>query len=677
MIREPMLRGLEMIAVLDNLDEGIVVASRDGAAHHWNRAAIMLHGLASKDDVPTPAQFGERYRFSTLDGRPLPAPQWPLERILSGEIVDSTELLVSRVAGGWSRVLSYRGALVHAVQGGRDLAMMLITDVSERDAGRRSLAREEQRQELLLEAARTLVGAARIDGPEVVTLHERVVAHLDADRMFHGRLRRAQSLIETVVIIGVPPEVAASRPTLGLDDSLAGRIARSNQAVVLDAAELAADPHGAASLSAGGRAYYGQPLRARDGRVLGTLSYLRSRADSFNDGEVRFLQTFSHLVATAMERIDAEAALSERDTQLRLVLAQAPVILWSTDCDLRLVWAGGLALTRVGVDPAAVVGRRIIELFPERILPAGRQAKALAGEIVEFEGEFVGLIMRAVIVPLRDDTGAVIGTVGVAVDVTANHAAERAMRQANAELEDRVTVRTSELRAANAELESFAYAVAHDLRAPLRAVAGFTRAVLEDYGPHLPAAGQDMLGDVIAAAHTMGDLIDGLLALSRLTRAELVHDPLDLSAMAHDLVRELRRGEPDRQVAVTIEAGLHARGDRRLVAALLRNLLQNAWKYTGRTPAATIAVRREVRDGVPGFAVVDNGAGFSMEHAGKLFLPFQRLHRQDEFPGIGIGLATSLRIVRRHGGTIVGTGAPGAGACLWFTLPPTTDPEAA
>ena len=157
--------------------------------------------------------------------------------------------------------------------------------------------------------------------------------------------------------------------------------------------------------------------------------------------------------------------------------------------------------------------------------------------------------------------------------------------------------------------------------------------------------------------------------------AELVYDPIDLSALAGELVRELARAEPDRTVAVAIEPGLTARGDRRLVEALLRNLLHNAWKYTAAAAAPAIAVRGELRDGVRGIAVVDNGAGFAMAHAGKLFEPFQRLHRQDEFPGIGLGLATVLRIVRRHGGTITGTGQPGAGACFWFTLAPA--PEAA
>jgi signal transduction histidine kinase len=166
----------------------------------------------------------------------------------------------------------------------------------------------------------------------------------------------------------------------------------------------------------------------------------------------------------------------------------------------------------------------------------------------------------------------------------------------------------------------------------------------------------------------MSELIDGLLALSRSTRGELRHDVLDISSLAESLLAELAHSDPGRQVAVQVEAGLQARGDARMIEAVMRNLLGNAWKYTAHAAAPSIRVYAEERDGARYTCVADNGAGFDMAHANRLFQPFQRLHRQEEFPGIGIGLATVQRIVHRHGGLIEALGEPGKGAVFRFTL---------
>jgi PAS domain S-box-containing protein len=236
-------------------------------------------------------------------------------------------------------------------------------------------------------------------------------------------------------------------------------------------------------------------------------------------------------------------------------------------------------------------------------------------------------------------------------------------------LEQRVAERTAELTAANRELDSFAYAVSHDLRAPLRAMAGFSHALLEDYGDRFDGEARTYLHQIALASRRMGELIDGLLALSRSTRGELQRDTVDLSALARQTLADLANAEPARQVALEVESGLEARGDARMLEAVLRNLLDNAWKYTAHAAAPQIRVFSEQRDGRRWICVADNGAGFDMAHAGKLFKPFQRLHRQDEFPGIGIGLATVQRIVHRHGGAIEARGEPGKGATFRLCLP--------
>lgn len=269
----------------------------------------------------------------------------------------------------------------------------------------------------------------------------------------------------------------------------------------------------------------------------------------------------------------------------------------------------------------------------------------------------------------RDADGIVIGLHGTVQDITARKQAEEEIRRLNTGLERRVLERTTELTAANAELDAFAYAVSHDLRAPLRAMSGFSQALAEDYGARLQGEALGYLDQIGLAGRRMSELIDGLLTLSRSTRGQLRHDEVDLSALAKRLLAELAQGDPERRVEARVDAGLNARGDVRMIESILRNLLGNAWKYTANTAIPGIHVYTDDRDGARRFCVADNGAGFDMAYAGKLFQPFQRLHRQDEFPGIGIGLATVQRIVHRHGGIIQAHGEPGKGAIFCFTLP--------
>lgn len=221
--------------------------------------------------------------------------------------------------------------------------------------------------------------------------------------------------------------------------------------------------------------------------------------------------------------------------------------------------------------------------------------------------------------------------------------------------------------AANLELEAFSYSVAHDLRAPLRGVDGFSRALLEDYADKFDDEGRGYLEHLRESAQRMGRLIDDLLALSRVTRSELAREQVDLSGLARSVAAQLRRAQPDRRIEIVIAAGMVVDGDARLLRIALENLLGNAWKFTGRSAEPRIELG-VTSGGDSAYFVRDNGAGFDMAYASKLFGAFQRLHSADEFEGTGIGLATVQRIINRHGGRIWAIGEVDRGATFCFTL---------
>lgn len=324
----------------------------------------------------------------------------------------------------------------------------------------------------------------------------------------------------------------------------------------------------------------------------------------------------------------------------------------------------------------------VIQQRVHQLVDLGNPVPLIEQRIVRLDGRWVDVEVAAA--PF--ETGGRRALIVILRDITERKQAqqllaqrEEALRQLNAELEQRVQDRTAQLSAANQELDSFAYAVSHDLRAPLRAINGFAVALEEDSGHLLDDAAHEHLRQIRWASQRMADLIDGLLSLSRTVRGPLRHDLVDVSRLAQDILTELAQGDPQAPTRWEIEPGITLDGDARMISSAVGNLLGNAWKYSRQAAAPMIQLRTELREGRRWICIQDNGVGFDPAHAQRLFKPFQRLHRQDEFAGLGIGLATVLRIVQRHGGDITSDSRPGCGARFCFTLTPApaqTPPEA-
>lgn len=390
------------------------------------------------------------------------------------------------------------------------------------------------------------------------------------------------------------------------------------------------------------------------------------------DDEIgRLVESFNQLVA---ERGRLEDTLRHREQHARALLDAMPIAIGHADTAERITFANHLYRISYcgGSDP---IGRTVREAVGEEIYAFVEpyMQRALAGEDIQFERVYAGddglIVARSLrYVPDRDAAGEVVGYFALIEDSSKRKRAEAALQRLNAELEQRVVERTQALEQANREMQSFSYSISHDLRAPLRAIDGFSKIVLAGSAGKFDQETIDNLGRIAAAAERMGRLIDDLLKLSQVSRTELRRQAVNLSQIAGEVAKNLAQVPPERQVEVLIAPDMMVDADQGLIQIVLENLIGNAWKFTSRTDDAKIEVGQQERDGEMICFVRDNGAGFDMRYAGKLFGAFQRLHTQREFEGTGIGLSIVQRIVVKHGGRTWAEAKPGAGATLYFTL---------
>ena len=310
----------------------------------------------------------------------------------------------------------------------------------------------------------------------------------------------------------------------------------------------------------------------------------------------------------------------------------------------------------------------------DRVRAAMARWEAVRAEIVIYTKDGSERWLETDIAPIAGKSGTFTHWVAVGRDITERRQQQEIL-SLNTELESRVLLRTFELERANRELESFAYSVSHDLRSPLSSIHAFSQLVVKVDGDQVSAKGQHYLERIGAGVKYMGDLIEGLLTLADVSRKKIASELVDLSEIARRIGHDQHEREPGRQAALQIQDGLSAQGDARLLAVVFQNLLGNAWKFTSREPLARIEVGGEPDfDGNTVFFVRDNGAGFDMAFAPKLFGTFERLHSPQEFSGTGIGLATVKRIIERHGGRVWAESTPGEGAAFFFTLGRTKKP---
>lgn len=397
---------------------------------------------------------------------------------------------------------------------------------------------------------------------------------------------------------------------------------------------------------------------------------------------IEYAEMLAAMARARIQHTEALTRLEERDQLFQMVTDNMVDSLWLMDLNLRITYATPSVFSKRGFTLEEIQAmplekhmteesyRKATELMVASLQnPAEFENRNYTVEMEYYRRDGSTFWSETHLRFIRGSDGEITGIIGVGRDITDRKNAEKEIKELSHVLESRVKERTAQLRAMNRDLESFSYSVAHDLKAPLRAMDGYSQILLDDYQGQLDDQAQHYLFRIREASQGMGQLIDGLLRLSHVSRLDLNLMEIDLMRIAREVLNELSSAAPGRKVNFVGPPRLMAEADPSLMRIALNNLITNAWKFTEKRPEARIEIGLQERAGKMAYYVKDNGVGFEMASAARLFQPFQRLHRQEDFDGNGIGLTIVHKIVDRHGGHIWAESRSGQGACFYFTLP--------
>ncbi|MDP2311227.1 MAG: PAS domain-containing protein [Pseudomonadota bacterium] len=672
---------LDVAHLLDHLGDGIFSVGADGELGLVNAAAaalLALPGEPRSDVQPStraPAWFGGLGAFRADRETPMAEADFaPMAAARRGEPVEQDVFLRDRA--------SPDGRLLH-------LCAWPVRDASGASAGAVAVVRhaeaagsaEAELQGRFIELLRVVAVAAN----DATDLDEALLVTLEAvGRAAHWSVGQA------LLVGGLPPRfvattvryvadreryaslcVAMDATNVGLDEGLPGRVFQTGGPVVVP--DMTGDPTflRLSAAAAGLRAGFGFPILVRN-EVVGVLEFFAPEHTAPDPALLDVLVQVGTLLGRVVERERARS----NEAFFRAIIDHVGDPIFVKDRKHRWVVLNRALTELVQFPHDDMIGKTDHDFFPKE------QADffhAKDREMFSFESSVVveeepitdasGNIhwLATTKVPLRGPSGEVTHLVGIIHDITRLKIAEDDLRQKNLQLAAEVRQHAgaeAQLQAANRDLEGFCHSVSHDLRTPLRAIDGFSGMLLREHADQLDEVGRNCLRRVRKNTERMAQLMDDLLQLSRVSRSALHRQPVDLRTLAREVFEELRRREPSRRVTLSANVPLVVSADRRLVRLLLENLIGNAWKFTSLRPDAHIGLRRAG----DAFCVEDDGAGFEMAYVGALFKPFSRLHGHEEFPGTGVGLATVLRIVERHGGSVWAEGEVDRGAKVCFTL---------